>query len=64
VLTARSGSSDPTTWTSPRAMYDVSVQGLADKPALKFFDRGTWQQWVELGPGVTPQVEVTRSAPE
>jgi acyl-homoserine lactone acylase PvdQ len=50
VLTARYGSSDPTTWTTPRAMYDVSVQGLAAKPALKFFDRGTWQQWVELGP--------------
>jgi acyl-homoserine lactone acylase PvdQ len=50
VLTARFGTSDPTKWVSPRQMYDVTVQGLADKPPLKFFDRGTWQQWVELGP--------------
>jgi hypothetical protein len=28
---------------------DVSVQGIADKPVLPFFDRGTWQQEVELG---------------
>jgi penicillin G amidase len=50
ALTARYGTSDPTKWVQKRAMYDVTVQGLADKPPLKFFDRGTWQQWVELGP--------------
>ena len=31
-------------------MYDVEVQGVADKPALKFYDRGTFSQAVELGP--------------
>ena len=31
-------------------MYDVTVLGIAPKPALKFYDRGTWQQAVELGP--------------
>jgi penicillin G amidase len=41
---------DPSTWRKPRRMYDVSVLGLAPKPALKFYDRGTWQQAVELGP--------------
>ena len=41
---------DPTTWREPRTTYDVSVLGLAPKPALKFYDRGTWQQAVELGP--------------
>jgi acyl-homoserine lactone acylase PvdQ len=41
---------DPSTWRRPRRMYDVQVLGLAAKPALKFYDRGTWQQAVELGP--------------
>jgi penicillin amidase len=41
---------DPSTWRKPRRMYDVQVLGLAAKPALKFYDRGTWQQAVELGP--------------
>ena len=30
-------------------MYDVQVLGIAPKPALKAYDRGTWQQVVELG---------------
>ena len=41
---------DPSTWRRPRRMYDVTVLGLAPKPALRFYDRGTWQQAVELGP--------------
>jgi penicillin G amidase len=41
---------DPSTWRKPRRMYDVTVLGVAQKPALKFYDRGTWQQAVELGP--------------
>jgi acyl-homoserine lactone acylase PvdQ len=41
---------DPSTWRKPRRMYDVTVLGAAPKPALKFYDRGTWQQAVELGP--------------
>ena len=31
-------------------MYDVEVQGVAPKPQLKFYDRGTFSQAVELGP--------------
>ena len=31
-------------------MYDVTVTGVAEKPVLKSYDRGTWQQSVELGP--------------
>jgi penicillin amidase len=50
ALSARFGSSDPAAWREPRRMYDVTVTGLAPKPALKFYDRGTWQQAVELGP--------------
>ena len=41
---------DPSTWRRPRRMYDVQVLGLAPKPALKAYDRGTWQLVVELGP--------------
>jgi acyl-homoserine lactone acylase PvdQ len=50
ALTQRFGSSDPAAWREPRRMYDVTVTGLATKPALKFYDRGTWQQAAELGP--------------
>lgn len=50
ALTARFKSSSPTAWREPRRMYDVAVQGAAAKPDLPFFDRGTWQQSVALGP--------------
>ncbi len=50
ALSERFGSSAPTAWREPRRMYDVQVQGAADKPELPFFDRGTWQQSVGLGP--------------
>jgi penicillin amidase len=44
------GSPDPAAWRRPRLLYDVEVQGVAPKPRLEFYDRGTWQQAVELGP--------------
>jgi penicillin G amidase len=50
ALGKRFGSSDPATWREPRRQYDVSISGLAPKPTLRFYDRGTWQQAVELGP--------------
>jgi hypothetical protein len=50
ALAKRFNSTTPSAWREPRRIYDVSVQGVADKPALPFFDRGTWQQEVELGP--------------
>jgi len=49
TLTARLGSADPATWWEPRRMYDVTALGLAPEPALRFYDRGTWQQAVALG---------------
>jgi acyl-homoserine lactone acylase PvdQ len=49
ALAKRFNSTTPSAWREPRRIYDVSVQGVADKPALPFFDRGTWQQEVELG---------------
>jgi hypothetical protein len=49
ALIRRFGSSDPAAWREPRRMYQVRATGLAPPPALKFYDRGTWQQAVELG---------------
>jgi penicillin amidase len=49
-LTSKYGSADPARWREPRRMYDVSATGLATPPALKFYDRGTWQEAYELGP--------------
>ncbi len=50
ALTTRFGSPTPSAWREPRRMYAVTAQGAADKPKLPFFDRGTWQQSVALGP--------------
>jgi penicillin amidase len=50
ALQQQFGSADPAAWREPRRLYDVTVSGLAPKPTLKFFDRGTWQQAVSLGP--------------
>ena len=50
-LQTRFGSPDPAAWREPRKLYDVQVQGVGPKPALKFYDRGTWQQAAALGPG-------------
>jgi hypothetical protein len=49
-LVKRFGSATPSAWREPRRMYDVTAQGAADTPELPFFDRGTWQQSVGLGP--------------
>ncbi len=51
ALTARFDSADPDAWREPRRMYEVSAQGAASSPDLPFFDRGTWNQSVELGSG-------------
>ena len=50
ALARRFGSSSPSAWREPRRMYDVGAQGAGSAPELPFFDRGTWQQSVALGP--------------
>ena len=50
TLAERFGTPNPDTWREPRRMYDVTAQGAAATPELPFFDRGTWQQSVGLGP--------------
>ena len=49
-LAGRFRNPNPDTWREPRRLYDVSAQGAAATPELPFFDRGTWEQSVGLGP--------------
>ncbi|HET8952685.1 MAG TPA: penicillin acylase family protein [Solirubrobacteraceae bacterium] len=50
ALAKRFGSADPAAWREPRKLYKVQVQGVASAPRLKFYDRGTFSQAVEVGP--------------
>jgi penicillin amidase len=50
ALSARFHSADPATWRTPRAMYHQTILGAEQPPPLPFFDRGTWEQIVQLGP--------------
>jgi hypothetical protein len=50
ALTRRFRTSDASRWREPRRMYEVSAQGAAAIPELPFYDRGTWEQSVALGP--------------
>jgi hypothetical protein len=53
ILAARFGSVKPAKWREPRQMYETSSQGAAtmgDDGLIPFFDRGTYEQVVELGP--------------
>lgn len=42
-------SGDPASWREPRALFNQSVLGAEQPPPMPFFDRGTWEQLVELG---------------
>jgi acyl-homoserine lactone acylase PvdQ len=50
VLADRFGTGDPAAWREPRRMYEVEAMGAGSAPDIPFFDRGTWNQTVELGP--------------
>ncbi|MDX6672213.1 MAG: penicillin amidase [Solirubrobacteraceae bacterium] len=50
VLARRFGTQDPARWREPRRMFDFQGLAGAQPPPLPFFDRGTWEQLVELGP--------------
>ena len=43
-------STSPATWREPRAMFKQSAFGAEQPPPMPFFDRGTFEQVVELGP--------------
>ena len=49
ALVKRSGSSDPSKWRAPRAMFPQTELGAEQPPPMPFFDRGTFEQVVELG---------------
>lgn len=51
-LAKRFGSRDPVRWRQPRLLFSPDAQGAAGAsfPDFPYFDRGTWQQVVELGP--------------
>jgi penicillin amidase len=50
ALARRFETDDVTRWREPRRMYEMTAQGAAAIPELPFFDRGTWEQLVEVGP--------------
>lgn len=50
-LSERFGTKDAAAWRDARKLYDVAAQGAGQAPELPFFDRGTWEQVLELGPG-------------
>ena len=50
ALAQRFGSTDPAKWRIPRPMFDFEGLAGASPPPLPFFERGTWEQLVELGP--------------
>ena len=50
ALQKQFNSTDPAKWRAPRTMYKVAAQGAGQAPPLPFFDRGTFEQLIELGP--------------
>ena len=50
ILSRRFHSTEPSLWRSPRAMFPQSALGAEQPPPMPFFDRGTFEQIVELGP--------------
>ena len=50
VLARRFGTPDPARWREPRRMFDFQGLAGAQPPPLPFFDRGTFEQLIELGP--------------
>ncbi len=50
ILTKRFHSSNPAKWRQPRTMFPQSALGAEQPPPMPFFDRGTFEQVVQLGP--------------
>ena len=49
-LAERFGSEDLSSWREPRRLYEWQIQGAMSPPDMPFFDRGTWEQFVETAP--------------
>ena len=50
ALASHFKSGDPSKWRAPRAMFAQTEFGAEQPPPMPFFDRGTFEQVVELGP--------------
>jgi len=50
LLTKRFGTATISAWREPRRQYEITAMGAASAPSLPFFDRGTWEQSVAVGP--------------
>jgi penicillin amidase len=50
VLSARFGTGNAAGWREPRRMFDFKGLAGASPPPLPFFDRGTYEQFIETGP--------------
>jgi len=50
ALEKKFGTKDPAGWRDKREMYKYMIQGAGDPPPLPFYDRGTWEQIIEVGP--------------
>jgi penicillin amidase len=50
TLSTRFGTTDPTRWREPRRPFDFQGLAAAQPPPLPFYDRGTYEQFIETGP--------------
>jgi penicillin amidase len=50
ALAKKFGTAEVGKWREPRRMYEWEIQGVGSPPPLPFFDRGTWEQFLEYGP--------------
>ena len=49
ALSKKFQTSDPSRWRDKREMYEQSALGAEQPPPLPFFDRGTYEELIELG---------------
>jgi hypothetical protein len=49
TLEERFSTVDTSRWREPRRMYEVGAVGATSADPIPFFDRGTYEQFVELG---------------
>ena len=50
TLVQQFGSGVPARWAAPRTLANQSILGAEQPPDMPFFDRGSWEQLVALGP--------------
>jgi hypothetical protein len=48
ALATRFGTTDTSKWRDPRYLYPWTIQGAGSPPPLPFFERGTYEQLVDV----------------